>query len=238
MIPIRDEIKPRHFPWINWILILANVAAFIYEIRLPQESAETFFRTYGMIPANFTLQESIDQALQGNWKYFLPFFSNMFLHGGWGHLIGNIWTLHIFGDNVENAMGKIRYLLFYLLCGILATSTHYFLNRHSIVPVIGASGAISGVMAAYLFLYPRGKILFLIPIFYILPLFIPLPAFIYLIFWFIGQLYGATASLMLSHDVSEIAFWAHVGGFIGGIIIYGFFVSKKRLKHTSGLQFP
>ncbi len=230
MIPIQDEIRPRNFPLINWIIIVVNLIIFIYELRLPDNAIEGFFSTYGIVPANYTKDKLLANLMNGNLKYFFPFLSNMFLHGGFGHFIGNMWTLYIFGDNVEDVMGKFRYLLFYIICGILAGLSHLLLNGGSDIPAIGASGAISGVMAAYMFLYPRGRILFFIPVFIFIPIFVPLPAWLYLGVWFIGQLYGATASLMLSNAVTEIAFWAHIGGFVFGAALYRLFLDKKMVR--------
>jgi membrane associated rhomboid family serine protease len=154
----------------------------------------------------------------------------MFLHGGWGHLIANMWILFIFGDNVEDRMGKVRYFLFYLLCGLIASLSHFVLYRNSVVPAIGASGAISGVMAAYMMMFPKSTIVSFIPIF-IIPLFLPIPAIIYIGFWFLGQLLSGTTSLMLSNSATGIAFWAHIGGFVAGLWLYRYFDSPGRRVH-------
>ena len=156
----------------------------------------------------------------------------MFLHGGWGHIISNMWILFIFGDNVEDRMGKIRYFVFYILCGLIAGFTHFVLHRHSGVPAIGASGAISGVMAAYMFMFPKSNILSLVPII-IVPLFIPIPAIIYIGIWFVGQLLSGASSLMLSSNATGIAFWAHIGGFLGGLFLYRLFdTSRRKVNYT------
>ncbi len=161
---------------------------------------------------------------------FRPFFTNMFLHGGWGHLIANMWILFIFGDNVEDRMGKVRYFLFYILCGLIATFTHFILHRNSPIPAIGASGAISGIMAAYMVMFPKSTIISFIPIF-IIPLFLPIPAVIFIGIWFLGQLLSGTTSLMLSDNATGIAFWAHIGGFLGGLWLYRYFDSPGRKAH-------
>jgi membrane associated rhomboid family serine protease len=155
-----------------------------------------------------------------------PFFSNMFLHGGWGHIISNMWVLYIFGDNVEDRLGKLRYFFFYIFCGFAASMTHFILYRNSAVPAIGASGAISGVMAAYMLMFPRSTIISLVPII-IIPLFIPIPALIYIGLWFILQLFSGTTSLM-SGAATEIAFWAHIGGFLGGLWLCRILVRRTR----------
>ncbi|MEZ4825024.1 MAG: rhomboid family intramembrane serine protease [Bacteroidia bacterium] len=156
----------------------------------------------------------------------LCFQSNMFLHGGWLHLIGNVWTLYIFGDNVEDRMGRRRYLAFYLLCGLIAGITHIVFNWNSPIPSIGASGAIAGVMGAYMFMFPGSKILMLFPIFYI-PFFFRIPAFVYLGLWFVFQLLDGTSDLFAPEAVGGVAFWAHIGGFAGGVVIYRLFTHSQ-----------
>ncbi len=217
MFPIQDTIPSRTVPIVNWLLIMLNVLVFLFELTVPKDQIEAFFRVYALVPAKVSSGE-IDS--------FYPFITNMFLHGGWGHLIGNMWTLYIFGDNVEDRMGHGKYLLFYLLCGIAASGTHYFLYSHSDVPALGASGAISGVMGAYMFLFPYSRIIFLIPIFF-MPYFVEISAFFYLFMWFVGQLFSGTFSLMLTNQAVGIAFWAHIGGFIFGMLTYKIFASRK-----------
>jgi len=181
---------------------------------------------YGLVPDKIRLT-GIDNLYELRVTIFRPFLTNMFLHGGWGHLISNMWILFIFGDNVEDRMGKVRYFIFYMLCGIIASFTHFILHRNSLVPAIGASGAISGVMAAYMIMFPKSTIVSFVPIF-IIPLFLPIPAIIYIGIWFLGQLLSGTTSLMLSDSATGIAFWAHIGGFIGGLLAYRFFDSPQR----------
>jgi len=181
---------------------------------------------FGLVPDNIRIS-SISNLYEWRIIIFRPFFTNMFLHGGWGHIISNMWILFIFGDNVEDRMGKIRYFLFYILCGLTASFTHFVLYRNSPVPAIGASGAISGVMAAYMLMFPKSTILSFIPVF-IIPLFLPIPAIVYIGIWFIGQLFSGTTSLMLSNSASGIAFWAHIGGFLGGLVLWRFFDSTRR----------
>lgn len=227
MIPLRDTIPSRSFPIVNWILIIANAAVFITEVFvLNSEQAEALIYTYGLVPDNIRLS-GVTSLYELRVNIFRPFFTNMFLHGGWGHLIGNMWILYIFGDNVEDRMGKVRYFVFYILCGLVATITHFILHRNSPVPAIGASGAISGVMAAYMVMFPKSTIISFVPIF-IIPLFLPIPAIIYIGFWFLVQLLSGTTSLMLSNLATGIAFWAHIGGFIGGLLLYRFFDSPSR----------
>jgi membrane associated rhomboid family serine protease len=227
LIPLRDTIPSRSFPIVNWLLILANISIFLYEVFvLDTQQAELMIFDFGLIPDKVRFDE-IDNLRELRVTILRPFFTNMFLHGGWGHLISNMWILFIFGDNIEDRMGKVRYFLFYILCGLIASFAHFILHRNSAVPAIGASGAISGVMAAYMVMFPKSTIISLVPII-IIPLFIPIPALIYIGIWFFIQLWSGTASLMLSDSATGIAFWAHIGGFIGGLALYRFFDKSKR----------
>jgi membrane associated rhomboid family serine protease len=158
---------------------------------------------------------------------YWPFLTCMFLHGGWAHILGNMWSLWIFGDNVEDVMGPWRFLAFYLLTGVAAGLTHYFLNAHSAVPTVGASGAIAGVLGAYFILFPRAQIVVLVPIFFF-PFFFQLPAVTYLLFWFLSQLVGGAIAGLSSAQVSGIAFWAHVGGFVAGVVLHRLFMYPQR----------
>jgi membrane associated rhomboid family serine protease len=227
MIPLRDTIPSRSFPIVNLLLIMTNIAVFLFEVfYLGSRQAEMMIFNYGLVPDNVRLTD-VGSLFELRTTVFRPFFTNMFLHGGWGHLISNMWILFIFGDNVEDRMGKGKYFLFYIICGILASLTHFLLYRNSPIPAIGASGAISGVMAAYMFMFPKSTILSFVPII-IIPLFLPIPAIIYIGLWFAGQLLSGTSSLMLSNNATGIAFWAHIGGFLGGVLLYKYFDSAKR----------
>lgn len=223
MIPLRDTIKSEHFPIVNWLIIILNVLVFLFMLSLDPRQTEWFVQKFALVPAQ--------THLFSNSSY--RFFTTMFIHGSWWHIIGNMWILYIFGDNVEDRMGSFRYLLFYLLTGLLAGFTHYILYSNSAVPVVGASGAISGVMAAYMFMFPGSMILSLVPIF-ILPLFMPIPALIYIGIWFIIQLFSGTFTLFAGQSASGIAFWAHIGGFLAGWVLYKYFLRKKfRKKQVS-----
>ena len=205
MIPLRDTIPSRSFPIVTWLLIITNVAVFVFEVfMLNSQQAEMMIFNYGLVPDKVRLTE-VDNLYELRITILRPFFTNMFLHGGWLHLISNMWILFIFGDNVEDRMGKMRYFVFYILCGIIASFTHFILHRNSPVPAIGASGAISGVMAAYMLMFPKSTIVSLVPII-IIPLFIPIPALIYIGIWFLGQLLSGTSSLMLSDSATGITF--------------------------------
>ena len=149
----------------------------------------------------------------------------MFLHGGWMHIIGNMWTLWIFGDNVEDRMGPLRFVCFYLLCGLAAGLVHWFTNPDSTLPTVGASGAIAGVLGAYFFLFPYARVIVLIPVLF-LPFFFELPALVYLGFWALSQVLSGTLSLVGPREVGGVAWWAHVGGFMAGIVLHFFFVQR------------
>jgi membrane associated rhomboid family serine protease len=164
---------------------------------------------------------------------YWPFITSMFLHGGWLHIISNMWTLYIFGDNVEDRMGTMRFVMFYFLCGLAAGIVHILTNLSSTIPTVGASGAIAGVLGAYFLLFPTARVITLIPIF-IFPLFVEIPAITYLIIWFISQLFSGVLSLGLPDDVGGIAWWAHVGGFVAGMMLHWVFVKgRKRFRTLS-----
>jgi membrane associated rhomboid family serine protease len=216
MIPIRDTITPRHFPIVNYLIIAVN--ALVYLVQLTQGPVqERFIYTYGLVPARYSVPDIAAYFTLG--QQVVSIFTFMFLHGGFWHLLGNMWSLHIFGDNVEDRLGPFRYLVFYLLCGMASGVSHLLLNLGSNAPVIGASGAIAGVMGAYFVLHPSSRILTLIPIIFI-PWFVEIPAFFFLGIWFILQFLNAAAT---HGGVSGIAWWAHIGGFIFGIIFLKMF---------------
>jgi len=226
LIPLRDTIPHRHAPVMTWALIAINLVVFLYELSLPPEDLERFIYLFGIVPARYSHPE---------WAHWMglrvddywPFLTCMFLHGGWAHVIGNMWSLWIFGDNVEDVMGPWRFLIFYLLTGLAAGLTHYFLNIDSVVPTVGASGAIAGVLGAYFVLFPRSQIVVLVPIFFF-PFFFQLPAVTYLLFWFLSQVLGGALAGLSSSQVSGIAVWAHVGGFVAGIALHRLFVLPQR----------
>lgn len=212
MFPIRDTIPSRNHPVVNNTLIGINVVVFL--IQLTQgEDLTRFNYIYGLVPARYTVSHYSSYFSFGQQIFALLSF--MFLHGGFFHLLGNMWSLYIFGDNVEDRLGHLRYLIFYLLCGLASGLSHLVLNLSSNIPTIGASGAIAGVMGAYFLLYPRSRILTLIPII-IIPWFVEIPAFVFLGIWFFMQMMNATAS---QAGAAGIAWWAHIGGFLFGIVL-------------------
>lgn len=201
------------------LLIAANVAIFLKVYSLPPWAIEKVFTYYGLIPKVFT-----HRPLGSEVFAYTSMVTSMFLHGGWLHLIGNMWALWLFGDNVEDRMGKLNFFLFYLVCGIAAALTHVYMNPSSDIPTVGASGAIAGVMGAYFILYPRAQVVTLVPVLFFFWL-IDIPAFVYLGFWLLLQLEGGALSLV--SDVGQIAFWAHVGGFVAGMVLHRLFMIKK-----------
>ncbi|HLN59557.1 MAG TPA: rhomboid family intramembrane serine protease [Thermoanaerobaculia bacterium] len=227
MIPIRDTIPRQHFPFAVWTLIAVNIVVFIYELKVPRDLTEQFIYLFGLVPARFT--DPGWAASVGFPHTYWPFLTTMFLHGGWLHIIGNMWVLWIFGDNVEDRMGPVRFLLFYLLCGLAAGAVHVLTNPRSQVPAVGASGAIAGVMAAYFVLFPRARIVAMFPIFFY-PVFFQVPAFIYLGFWFLTQFFSGTLAIASQREVSGIAWWAHVGGFGAGILTFSLFLRPRQAR--------
>lgn len=211
MIPLRDTTPTRNVPVTNNVIIGINVVIFLLQLSQGVDWNKFVF-TYGLVPARYSIPQ-ISAYFSAPQQVF-SFVSFMFLHGGFWHLLGNMWSLYIFGDNVEDRLGPLRYLMFYLICGAASGASHLLLNLHSKLPTIGASGAIAGVMGAYFILHPRSKILTLIPIFFI-PYFIEIPAYVFLGLWFILQFINATIS---QGQPGGVAWWAHIGGFIFGII--------------------
>jgi membrane associated rhomboid family serine protease len=212
MIPLRDVIPSRTTPFITVTIIVINALAWLLEISMPPRELNEFLYVYGVVPAAFAPPTLI---------------TSMFLHGGWMHVIGNMWYLWIFGDNVEDRLGHGRFIVFYLLCGFAAALGQVFMDPTSTLPTIGASGAIAGVMGAYFVLYPTSRVLTLIPLIIIWEV-IELPAIVLLGFWFLMQLFsaGSVAVTAASHGKGGVAFAAHVVGFVIGVL--GVFIFRKR----------
>jgi hypothetical protein len=218
MIPIRDTLPSKNFPIVNTILIGVNIVVFLIQGSQGEE-INKFIYIYGLVPARYSI-DSISSYFSIRQQLF-SLISFMFLHGGFFHLLGNMWSLYIFGDNVEDRIGSLRYLIFYLLCGLASGLFHLFINLESNIPTIGASGAIAGVMGAYFITFPGSKVLTLIPILFI-PYFIELPAFIFLGIWFLFQFLSAAGT---GGNLGGIAWWAHIGGFVFGMIFLKLFSS-------------
>lgn len=222
MIPLRDNIPSLRRPYVNYAIIGLNCLMFFLELstgpRLPE-----VVQVFGFVPGRFL-------ALLGHGSITLaviPAFTSMFMHAGWLHLLGNMWTLFIFGDNVEDTLGRGRYLLFYLLCGLASLFLFLLFSPGSATPLVGASGAIAGVMGAYFSLFPGARVLTLVPIFIIFTI-IELPAYVFLGFWFVLQFFLGTFTV-LGGRVAEggVAWWAHVGGFLAGMILVRFFAPDQ-----------
>src|SRR5208283_2361796 len=223
MIPIRDTVPNRTFPVTTWMIIILFGIVFLFETTLPQEQLENFTYYFGIVPVEYARRHRHGLPLID----YLSFLTTMFLHGGWLHILGNMWFLKIFGSKVEDNMGHRRFLVFYLIVGVLASMFYIYFSPRSSMPVIGASGAIAGVMGAYYVLFPRARILTFIPIF-IIPWFIELPAFFFLGWWFLLQLFAGTVAQVLPSSGGGVAWWGHIGGFIAGGLLVTFFKRPSR----------
>ena len=216
-IPLKDLNPRRTFPIVNAALILTNVVVFVYQLTFPVPALKQFVLANATIPARFPAALAGHAPLEAA---FLPLLTSMFLHAGIAHIVGNMLFLWIFGDNVEDFYGHFTYLVFYLVCGIGAGMLHVLFNWNSTLPSLGASGAISGVMGAYLILYPRSRVLTLVFIFLI-----PVPAVVILVLWFVLQFASGVSSLGMATS-GGVAWWAHVGGFLLGMGITS--VARRR----------
>jgi membrane associated rhomboid family serine protease len=216
MIPLYDTLHSRRFPLVNWLLIILNFVVFFYELRLSSSALNRLTLTWGLVPVNLITHPA---------AYWLTIFTSMFLHGGWFHILSNMWFLFIFGDNVEDRMGRGRYLIFYLLSGTAAGLLESFVLSNSSIPSIGASGAIAGVLGAYLVSYPRARIASIVPIIFIFTI-MEIPATIFLLFWFVLQLFSGWLSLDGS-SAGGVAWWAHIGGFVFGMLAVNLFAQRQ-----------
>ncbi|MCX7852335.1 MAG: rhomboid family intramembrane serine protease [Caldilineales bacterium] len=210
MIPLQDTVRSRSLPVVNWALIAANILIFFLMVSTGR-GAERLTTLFGIVPA---------RLLSGNDPLgWLTLVTSMFLHGGWAHLFSNVLALYIFGDNVEDRLGSGRYLLLYLFSGLAAGIVHIVFNPTSTIPAIGASGAISGVLAAYFLFFPTARVITLVPLFF-WPWFVEIPAVVYLGFWFVSQLLNGVLSVVVgAQALGGVAWWAHVGGFAAGLVL-------------------
>jgi len=225
MLPLKDDQPSYSTPYVNWFLIGLNILIFLFQATLDPRSSKLLAEQFGEVPSHLAA------FVAGSHRYtlpqvVLPFFTSMFLHGGWAHVLGNMWFLYIFGDNVEDYLGHFKYLVFYLMSGLIAMGTQVAIYPHSNVPTIGASGAIAGVLGAYFVLYPRARVLtwFFVFIVYI-------PAWFVLGEWFVMQFLSGTASLSMAQtgrELGGVAFWAHVGGFVAGMLMIKLFPERAR----------
>lgn len=228
MIPLRDNIPSTTLPFVTYGLIGANVLAFLFELSLGP-NLERFMYIFGVVPANVTT--IISEAPQLIHYAVFPFFTSIFLHGGWLHLLGNMLYLYIFGDNVESALGHLRYLVFYLSCGVAASVVHIMFNLGSDMPTVGASGAIAGILGAYFLLFPKAKVITLVPIFFFITI-IKVPALLFLGLWFLIQFLSGSMALG-GGAAAGVAWWAHIGGFAvgAGYTVFRYRMIRERMKH-------
>ncbi len=226
MFPIKDYIPRRHTPTALWAIIAANTLVLLFELSLPEPQLEQLFHILGVVPARYFYP---DWAAWAGYPStgVLPFFSHMFLHSGIFHFLVNMWILVVFADNIEDVMGPVRFVLFYICCGLVALLGHVLFFSQSTVPVIGASGAIAGMMGAYMRLYPQAQVLTLIPVF-IFPLFLNLPAVIFLGLWFLLQFMSGVAASIGPQGAAGVAWWAHAFGFVAGVLLIPLFKVSAR----------
>ncbi len=231
MLPLRDD-QPRYStPWVTGFLIGLNLVIFLFEAALDPRSLDILIHQFGVVPSHLAM------FLSGSPGYplpaiVLPFFTSMFLHGSWMHVIGNMWFLYIFGDNVEDYLGHFKYLVFYILTGVIAMGTQVAVGLHSTVPTVGASGAIAGVLGAYFILYPKARVL---TWFFVFVLWVP--AWVILGYWFALQFLSGTAMMLAfqGQNMGGVAFWAHVGGFVSGALLVKFF-GERRLRYPYAVE--
>lgn len=223
MLPLRDTIRSRTFPIITVTLIAVNLGVFLYESGLSENELARLFHQYGVVPA--VQREILVNPL--SLDAWIPMFTAVFLHGNWVHILGNMLYLWVFGDNVEDAMGHRNYLLFYLGAGLAGNFAHILANPASLVPTVGASGAIAGVLGAYFVTFRRSRILALVPIF-IIPVLTELPAVVFLFLWFALQMVNGLVSAAVPGNT--VAWWAHIGGFAIGMILGRVIRPRKRMR--------
>jgi membrane associated rhomboid family serine protease len=220
MLPLRDDNPITITPIVTWVLIAVNVVIFLYQVSLGANASQRFVYQFGAIPAVIVGEQRLPDTIAAI-PPPMSLFTSMFLHGGWMHLVGNMWFLWIFGNNIEEAMGHFRYLAFYLICGFAASASHILAYPDSTIPSIGASGAIAGALGAYIMLYPRARVWTLIFLGFFMRL-MYVPAWIVLGFWILLQFINGSMAAG-TQDAGGVAFWAHVGGFIAGVLLVGLF---------------
>jgi membrane associated rhomboid family serine protease len=226
MIPIRNAVPSRYPPAVTWMLIATNCLVFLFQDSLSPDELELFLRQFALIPAHYSEVLAFGDSDLAAADLF-PLFSMMFLHGGWLHLILNMWTLWLFGPTIEDRLGHGRYLAFYLACGFAASITHVIFNPTSIIPALGASGAIAGLLGCYMRLFPMARVVVVVPILFI-PLFFEVYAFVFIGLWFLIQVMQSMMALLLPSASGDVAWWAHVGGFIAGFALGPFLVRSEQ----------
>lgn len=246
MIPLKDDAPRFSTPYMTYFLLALNIVVFLFQWIMQQTAGQAelqmFVNEFGLVPARITIAFGGGQVPPQLWSQLgmyvtpegalLPVLTSMFLHGSWLHLIANMWALWIFGDNIEDHLGQLLYLVLYLVSGFAASALHTLFNLGSTVPSVGASGAIAGVMGAYFVLFPRARVLTLVPFLFVF--FLWLPAWVVLGYWFVAQFLSGAATAIASTSRTAgggIAFWAHVGGFVAGILLIRVFPSRPRRYH-------
>ena len=231
MLPLRDDQARYSTPLVNYFLIGLNLLIFLFEASLDRRSLDILVGQFGVVPSH------LSAFLAGSPRFplpvvVIPFFTSLFLHGSWMHVIGNMWFLYIFGDNVEDYLGHFKYLVFYILTGVIAMGTHVVMNWNSTAPAVGASGAIAGVLGAYFVLYPRARVLTWFFIFVVW-----VPAWIILGYWFVLNFLSGTATALSvqRQNMGGVAFWAHVGGFISGALLVKIF-GQRRMRYPYAVE--
>lgn len=214
MFPIQNSVPARDLPLVTWALIAVNCAVFLFELSLSGPELQRFLFTFALIPARYFSPFGEAESLAD----YLSFITNMFLHGGWLHLILNMWTLWLFGPTVEDRLGSGRYLAFYLACGVLASVTHAVFNPSSVIPALGASGAIAGILGAFIRFFPYARLIAVIPILFF-PFFVEIPAIIFAAFWFFLQVLQGAVDLIMPSEGGGVAWWAHISGFFAGLLL-------------------
>jgi membrane associated rhomboid family serine protease len=235
MIPLKDDTPRLSTPLVNYFLTAANVAVFLFQLSLGRRSEADFVRTFALVPGRLvaSLQGVLPHAHVSHHGILpafalLPILTSMFMHYDFWHILFNMWFLLIFGRNVEGALGHFPYLVFYLSCGFMAALAQILSNTSSVIPMVGASGAIAGVMGGYFVLYPRARVLMLVPFFFIF--FLWLPAWAVLGYWFVLQFLSGVGTQLVAagRNTGGVAFWAHVGGFVAGVLLVRLFPSKTQ----------
>jgi membrane associated rhomboid family serine protease len=253
MLPVGDFLRTRTTPLVNWTLIAANIAVFVYMLTLDTRPDQTvgmlqtsetdrFLIDWGFVPACLAdfvglgteaSQQELRALCPDEQRQLIQPFSSMFVHAGWAHIIGNMLFLFIFGDNVEDRVGHLRYLLFYVLCGLVAVGAQTYVGADTAVPTVGASGAIAGVLGAYLMMFPTAIVqVIILPLFFI-PFF--LPAAFLIVMWFVFQLFAGLAEVAEISAAAGVAWWAHIGGFIAGAVLIWIF--KRRGRRRAPIRF-
>jgi len=227
MIPVRDSILCKTTPYVSWGIMSVCIFIFVAMKMMPDEAQRQLTYLYGMVPIRYS-NPAWSAAFGLSSDGYLSFLTSLFLHGGWVHLIINMWFMWIFANSIEDRMGHVKFLVFYLWCGLFATFVQWYFEPDLTIPVVGASGAIAGVLGAYFVIYPYARVVIWLPVFF-LPIFFELPAIAFLGFWIIVQLQNATASLVFDDIALNVAWWAHIGGFLAGALLHPLFIGNEEV---------